>query len=65
MPRSGCSALHGVNPNLRKRDNVRAQMKFRRDVNSSILENDFPSRTDQPIFTSIKPLLLDRSNETS
>ena len=34
-------------------------------VNPSILKDDFFSRTDPLIFTSIAPVLLDRSNETS
>ena len=34
-------------------------------VNPSILKDGFSSRTDPSIFTSIEPLLLDRSNETS
>ena len=33
--------------------------------NPSILKDDFYSRTDPSIFTSIIPVLLDRSNETS
>ena len=31
----------------------------------SILKDDFSSRTDPSIFTSIAPMLLDGSNETS
>ena len=34
-------------------------------VNPSILKVDFSSRTDPSIFTSITPVLLDWSNETS
>ena len=34
-------------------------------VNLSILKDDFCSRTDPSIFTSIEPLLLDWSNKTS
>ena len=30
-------------------------------INPNILKDDFSSRTDPPIFTSIQPLLLDRS----
>ena len=44
-------------------DNVRTPIQFRKKVNSIIL-NDFSSRTDPSIFTSIESLLLDRSNET-
>ena len=31
----------------------------------SILKDDFSSRTDPSIFTSIEPLLLNQSNKTS
>ena len=41
------------------------QSNLEEKVNSSILKDDFSSRTDPSIFTSIEPLLLDRSNETS
>ena len=34
-------------------------------VNPSILKDDFSSRTDPFILTSIEPLLLDRSSKTS
>ena len=36
-----------------------------RKVNPSILKDDLPSRTNTSIFTSIVPVLLDQSNETS
>ena len=41
-------------------DNVRAPIQF----NPSILKGDF-SQEDRLIFTSITPMLLDQSNETS
>ena len=34
-------------------------------VNPSILKDDFSSRIDPSIFTSIVPVLLDQSDETS
>ena len=42
-----------------------SQSNLEEKVNPSILKDDFSSRTDPSIFTSIEPLLLDRSNETS
>ena len=47
------------------RDNVRAQIQSEEKVNPSILKDDFSSITDLSIFTSIAPVFLDRSNETS
>ena len=41
------------------------QSNLEEKVNLSILKDDFSSRTDPSIFTSIEPLLLDLSNETS
>ena len=41
------------------------QSNLEEKVNPSILKDDFSSRTGPSIFTSIEPLLLDRSNETS
>ena len=41
------------------------QYNLEEKVNPSILKNDFSSTTDPFIFTSIAPVLLDRSNETS
>ena len=41
------------------------QSNLEEKVNPSILKDDFSSRTDPFIFTSIEPLLLDRSNKTS
>ena len=49
---------------LSNRDNVRPQSNLEEKVNLSIL-NDFSSRTGRSIFTSIVPVFLDRSNETS
>ena len=41
------------------------QSNLEEKVNTSILKDYFSSRTDPSIFTSIEPVLLDRSNETS
>ena len=41
------------------------QSNLEKKVNPSILKDDFSSRTDLSIFTSIAPVLLGRSNETS
>ena len=46
------------------RENVRAQIQFRRRVNPNIVKDDFSSRTDQSIFISIAPMFLDWSTET-
>ena len=51
--------------NFSSRNNVRTQIQFRRERQPNILKDDFSSRTDPSIFTSIEPLLLDWSNETS
>ena len=40
------------------------QSKLEENVNPSILKDDFSSRREPPIFTSIAPVLLDWSNET-
>ena len=50
---------------LSNRDNVRVPIQFRRESQPYILKDDFSSRTNPSIFTSIEPLLLDQSNETS
>ena len=42
-----------------------SQSNLEGKVNPSILNNHFSSRIHTPIFTSIEPLLLDRSKETS
>ena len=42
-----------------------SQSKLEEAVNPSILKDEFCSRKDPFIFTSIAPVLLDRSNETS
>ena len=47
------------------RDNVIAQSSLEEKVNPIILKDDFFSRTDSSIFTSIASLLSDWSNETS
>ena len=41
------------------RDNIRAPIQFQEKVNPSILKNDFSSRTDPSIFTSVAPVLFD------
>ena len=41
------------------------QSNLEEKVNPSIVKDDFFSRTGPSIFTSIAPVLLDRSNETS
>ena len=41
------------------------QSNLEETINPSILKDDFSSRTDPSFFTSIEPLLLDWSNETS
>ena len=46
-------------------NNVRAPIQFKREGQPNILKDDFSSRTDSSIFTSIEPLLLDQSKETS
>ena len=48
------------------RDNVRVtQSNLEAKVNLCILKDDFPSRTNPSIVTSIAPMLLDLPNETS
>ena len=49
--------------NFSSRNNVRTQIQFRRERQPSILKDDFSSRTDPSIFTSIEPLLLDYSTK--
>ena len=44
------------------RDNVRALIQYRREIQP---QNDFSSRTEPSIFTSIAPVLLDWSKSTS
>ena len=46
-------------------DNVRAQSNLEEKFNPSILNDYFSSRTDMSIFTSLAPVLIDQSNETS
>ena len=41
------------------------QSNLEEKVNPSIVKDYFSSRADPSIFTTIKPVLLDRSNETS
>ena len=41
------------------------QSNLEERVNPSILKDDFSSKTDPSIFTSVAPVLLDLSNETS
>ena len=54
------SSVLGVS--LNNKDNVRAPIQFRRE---SQPQNDFSSRTDSSILTSIAPVLLDQSNKTN
>ena len=54
----GSSFLGG---SFNNQDNVRTPIQF----NPNILKDDFSSRTDPPIFTSILPLLIDCSNKTT
>ena len=46
-------------------DNVESQSNLEEKVNPSILKDDFSSRTEPSIFTSIEPVLLDQSKKTS
>ena len=57
--------LHRTNQNSNFLGAIEPQSNFEEKVNPSILKDDFSSRTDPFIFTSIPPVLLDRSNETS
>ena len=41
------------------KDNARTIIQFRRKINPSILKDDFSSRTDPSIITSIALVLLD------
>ena len=41
------------------------QPNLEEKVNPSILKDQFSSRTDPCIFTSVEPVLLDQSNKTS
>ena len=43
------------------RNNLRAPIQVRREVNCNIFNDDFSSRTDPSIFTSIATVLLDQS----
>ena len=43
------------------RDNVTTVIQFRRERQTEHFENDFSSRKDPSIFTSIGPVLLDQS----
>ena len=43
------------------RDNVTTVIQFRRERQPEHFENDFSSRKDPSIFTSIGPVLLDQS----
>ena len=57
----GSNFLGGIFSN---RDNIRAPIKFQEKVNPSILKNDFSSRTDPSIFTSVAPMLFDWLHKT-
>ena len=54
-----------VGGSFSNRDNVRAPIYFQEKVNPNILKDEFSSRTDSSIFTSIAPVLIDWSNKTS
>ena len=54
-----------VGDNFSNRGNLRALVRFRRESQPTILKDDFSSRTDPSLFTSIAPVLLDWSNKTS
>ena len=58
----GSNSLEGSFSN---KDNVRAQSHLKENDNPNILKDDFPSRTDPSIFTSIAPELLNRLNGRS
>ena len=47
-----------------KTDNVKAPIQFRRESQPQLLKDDFSSRTDPSIFTSIAPVFLDSSTKT-
>ena len=60
--------LHRTNflgGSFRSRDNVRAPIQFRRESQPQHLKRLISSRTDPFIFTTVTPVLLDQSNETS
>ena len=62
-PNQGSSFLGGSFSN---RDNVRAPIQLRRESQPQhLVRDDFSSSIDQSIFTSISPVFLDQSNETS
>ena len=45
--------------------NGEPRIQERQEVNPSILKDNFSSRADTSIFTSIAPVLLDQSKDTS
>ena len=47
------------------RDIVRVAVNLKEKVNPSILKDGFSSKIEPTVFTSIAPVLLDWSNETS
>ena len=47
------------------RDNVMAPIQLEETVNSSIFKDDFSSKTDPSLFTSIAKVLLNWSNKTN
>ena len=65
--------LHGIfieiQSNLRNKNLHRMNQSYNffggSFSNTSILKDDFSSRTDPSIFTSVAPVLLDQSNKTS
>ena len=57
------SSFHGGS--FSNTDHTRAQFNLEEKVNPRILKDNFPSKTDQSIFTPIAPVLFDRPNKTS
>ena len=64
IPSSMATVFHGWKSKLKRREIERGERR-EENVNHSILKDDFSSRTGVSTFTSISPVLLDQSNETS
>ena len=58
----GSNFLEG---NFSNSNNVRALIQPRKEVNTSIIKDDFSSKTDPSIFASLEPLLSHQSSKTS
>ena len=58
----GSNFLEG---NFSNSNNVRALIQPRKEVNTSIIKDDFSSKTDPSIFASLEPLLSHHSSKTS